>query len=139
MKLEEHEIATAEQAYQSLAIYLMDFIGARKWNMSGLSATVTPRSVTLSDIWLTVDNKKDEKALGWGDSSILKHAVTAVRFLRDDLLATTGERIWGLTFTLHSDGKFKIEYDYNKPEDYEETDETISGDEINQRLRSLGL
>ena len=67
--------------------------------------------------------------------------MTRVRrfLLRDDLLATTGARIWGLTFTLHPEGKFKIEYDYNKPEDYEETDETISGDEINQRLRSLGL
>ena len=49
----------------------------------------------------------------------------AALFLRDDLLATTGERIWGLTFTLYPDGKFKIDYDYNKPEGYEETDETI--------------
>jgi len=26
---------------------------------------------------------------------------------------------------LHPDGKFSIDYDYNKPEGYEETDETI--------------
>jgi hypothetical protein len=49
-------------------------------------------------------------------------------FLRDDLLRTTGQRIWGLSFTLFPDGQFKIEYDYNKPEGYEESDEIITGD-----------
>jgi hypothetical protein len=49
----------------------------------------------------------------------------ACLFLRDDLLKTTGQRIWCLTFTLYLDGKVNIEYDYNRPEDYEETDETI--------------
>jgi hypothetical protein len=58
-------------------------------------------------------------------------------FLRDDLLATTGDRIWGLTYTLFTDGKIKIEYDYNKPADYEETDEVITGEEMNQSLTDL--
>lgn len=58
-------------------------------------------------------------------------------FLRDDLLRTTGQRIWGLTFTLYPTGKFNIEYDYNKPEGYEETDEVITGDEINASLGQL--
>src|SRR5688572_16957790 len=49
----------------------------------------------------------------------------ACLFLRKDLLATRGNRIWGLTFTLYPDGTFNIEYDYNKPENFEETDETI--------------
>jgi hypothetical protein len=46
-------------------------------------------------------------------------------FLREFMLKTTGHRIWGLNFTLYPDGKFDTEFDYNKPEDYEETDETI--------------
>jgi hypothetical protein len=58
-------------------------------------------------------------------------------FLRDDLLATTKERIWGLTYKLFPDGKIKIEYDYNKPADYEETDEVITGEEMNQSLTDL--
>lgn len=49
----------------------------------------------------------------------------ACLFLRDDLLRTTNQRIWGLTFTLRPDGKFDLQYDYNKPQGYEETDETI--------------
>ena len=52
-------------------------------------------------------------------------ASDAVLYLREDLLKTTGQRIWGLTFTLYPDGKFTVEYDHNKPEGYEETDETI--------------
>jgi len=35
----------------------------------------------------------------------------------------------GLTFILYPNGKFNIEYDYNKPEGDEETDETITGTE----------
>jgi len=50
-------------------------------------------------------------------------------FLRDNLLITTSERIWGLTFTAYHDSKFNIEYDYNKPVGYEETGETISLEE----------
>lgn len=61
----------------------------------------------------------------------------ALLYLRDDLLKTTGQRIWGLTFTLYPNGKFNIEYDYNKPEGYEETDDVITGDEINASLEKL--
>ena len=68
---------------------------------------------------------------------MISSCAKALYFLRDDLLRTTGQRIWGLTFTLFPDGKFKIEYDYNKPEGYEETDEVITGDEINASLAGL--
>lgn len=62
----------------------------------------------------------------------------AVISLRDEHLRTTGRRIWGLTFTLYPDGKYHIEYDYQKPADYEDDPaDTIDGDEINQRLQQL--
>lgn len=48
---------------------------------------------------------------------------SACVFVRDHLLQTTGQRIWGLTFTLYPDGKFNVEYDYNKPAHYEEDDD----------------
>ncbi|WP_194866976.1 hypothetical protein [Pseudoalteromonas sp. PPB1] len=38
----------------------------------------------------------------------------AAFFLRDNLLETTGEQIWGLTFTLYPDSSFNIEYTYEK-------------------------
>lgn len=64
-------------------------------------------------------------------------ASKAALFLRDNLLQTTGQRIWALTFTLYPDGKFNIDYDYNKPEGYEESDDVITGDEINASLTGL--
>jgi hypothetical protein len=49
------------------------------------------------------------------------------------------DRIWGLTFTLFPTGKFKIEYDYNKPEGYEETDGAITLGGAVDRLQKLGV
>lgn len=40
--------------------------------------------------------------------------------LRDVMLNNTGDRIWNIIFTLFPDGKFEIEYNYNKPDDYDE-------------------
>ncbi|MFC3627495.1 hypothetical protein ACFOKJ_15355 [Vogesella amnigena] len=57
--------------------------------------------------------------------------------IRDCIMNEGGCRIWGLTFTLYPGGKYEIEYDYNKPADYEDTEDTISGDEINQSLGGL--
>ena len=69
------------------------------------------------------DNGSEEQLqFDWDGIDRINHAVL---FLRDDLVRTTGQRIWGLTFTLRSNGKFSLGYDYNKPEGYEETDETI--------------
>lgn len=68
-----------------------------------------------------------------------KLKAAAVRFLRDNLLNTTKQRIWGLSFTLHPDGKFSIQYDYDKPQDYQETEDAIDvsisdfAEEINKR------
>lgn len=53
----------------------------------------------------------------------------AIIGLRDHLLQTTGQRIYGLTFTLTPDGKFTIDYDYERPVDYDDSEETISLEE----------
>lgn len=63
----------------------------------------------------------------------------AALFLRENLLKTTGQRIWSLTFTLHPDGKFNIQYDYNKPDGYEETDETMDLSEALEGLKKQGI
>jgi len=59
----------------------------------------------------------------------------AIIGLRDHLLRTTGQRIYGLTFTLTPDGKFTIDYDYERPADYDDSDDTIS---LEEALGSLG-
>lgn len=116
-------IASSEEAYQALAREVIEFIDGRPWDMAKGIYQVLTRSTAHE--WLIMKGgEKDER----GRAPVFD-ASDALLFLRDHLLATTGERIWGLTFTLYPDGKFKIEYDYNKPEGYEETDETITLDE----------
>jgi hypothetical protein len=77
---------------------------------------------------------RESKGLGFRNGFT---ANDAALYLRDDLLRTTGQRIWGLTFTLYPTGKFKIEYDYNKPEGHEETDETIDAGAAIDSLQNI--
>ncbi len=123
-----------EEAYQELAKSVLDFVSNREWD-SGVCCSRIYSQMAKSSWHFVLDGIKNAKATGWGDSKI--DAGGAALFLRDDLRRTTGQRIWGLTFTLYPTGKFNIEYDYNKPEGYEETDEVITGDEINASLAKL--
>lgn len=125
---------SVEDAYQEIAKSIIDFISGRPWDY-GVFESEIYSSMTKSIWYLAYDGLKNKKSIGWGDSSI--DSGGAVFLLREDLLRTTGQRIWGVTFTLYPDGKFDVEYNYNKPEGYEETDETISGDEINAFLSDL--
>lgn len=129
--------STVEEAYSGLASYLIAFIGGRSWDMASANFRVFSTMANCSQ-WLEHLGSKDESGGFETSSDAIWTGLDAALFLRDDLLKTTGQRIWGLTFTLYPDGKFNIEYDYNKPEGYEETDDAISGDEINSSLGKLG-
>ena len=107
---------------------MLDFIKTFKWDKGFCQCQIFDKMVSAS-CWLKYKEIKDKKALGWPSKNL--SAGRAAEFLHDDLLRTTEQRIWGLTFTLYPTGKFNIEYDYEKPEGYEETDEVIFGEEIN--------
>ncbi|VTU37600.1 hypothetical protein H6CHR_05008 [Variovorax sp. PBL-H6] len=85
-----------------------------------------------------IDEHGNEKALPfeWNGVDCVNRATL---YLRDDLIKTTGQRIWGMTFTLYPDGKFNIEYDYNMPEGYEETDETVDLLQSLEGLQKQGI
>lgn len=119
---------TIEDAYIDIATKMTESCNA-SWDKLVLVAGVRA-SMVRSVFSIFYKDALDE-------SKSVRGISTAALYLRDNLLATTGQRIWGLTFTLYPDGKFNIEYDYNKPEDYEETDEVITGDEINARLSEI--
>lgn len=124
-----------ENAYEYLAKSILEFVAGAQWD-TARSRTKILNRMTETSYWR---NSGDEVVENDKFPSLEaeKSASKAAIFLRDNILTTTSQRIWGLTFTLYPDGKFNIEYDYNKPEDYEETDEVITGDEINQTLSDL--
>lgn len=134
---------TCEQAYQTIGNDLAAFPCGRQWD-EVLGTYVILKGMVSCRWSLSHSGKEDKKWIFHaGEDELSKAALDAVRFLRDHFLATTGDRIWGLTFTLYPDGKFKIEYDYNKPEGYEETDETITLDEamkgLPKKIDGVGL
>lgn len=131
-----NDILSTEDAYQAIARDIASFPNGRDWDVAFGRYDVYSRMVS-SRWWLKFENEIDRKWNG-GDEQFNAQACDAALFLRDNILKTTGHRIWGLTFTLYLSGKFNIEYDYDKPEGYEETDELISGEEINQAIDQLG-
>lgn len=122
-------ITSVEEAYSYLAKAMINASDMHSWTNLILKVQAYSDMVS-SEFLIVMDENVDE-------TKYVKSVSEAVLFLRNNLLATTGQRIWGLTFTLYPDGKFNIEYDYNKFEDYQETDEAITGEEINQSLTNL--
>ena len=121
-------INSIEAAYSSFAKYLLNFIGDREWDYSWCVFEVFDKMATGSQ-WLSHDGVVDQIGGFDKDTSSLWEGLDAAMYVRDDILRATGHRIWGLIFTLYPTGKFEIEYDYKKPEGYEETDEAINARE----------
>lgn len=118
-------MTTVEQAYEVLAHSILDFIKDRDWDQ-GICKCQIFSEMASADHFFLYQGVVNDMALGWPKEGA--SAGRAALFLRDDLLNASGQRIWGLAFTLFPDGKFRIEYDYDKPEGYEETDQTIEVD-----------
>lgn len=124
-----------ENAYEYLAKSIFEFVAGVQWDVAR-SRTIILNRMTETSYWRSSGDEVVENDK-FPSLEAEKAASKAAILLRDNILTTTGQRVWGLTFTLYPNGKFNIEYDYNKPEDYEETDEVIAGDEINQTLSDL--
>lgn len=113
---------TVEDAYNELAKGIIDFVGGRAWDKALCRCKIYQKMASVNYL-LEKFEHINEKALGWPDTSI--DSDKAAIFIRDDIFEKSRNRIWGLVFTLHPDGVFNIEYDYNKPEDYELTEDTL--------------
>lgn len=129
-------INNVELAYEKIANYLTAFIGHRDWDSATCHFRMLAK-MARGNQWLIHKGVAVREGGFVSKPDAVWDGLDAALYLRDDLLRTTGQRIWGLTFTLYPTGKFNIEYDYNKPEGYEETDEVITGDEINASLGQL--
>lgn len=127
-------IKNVEEAYKVIAQTLMNHAISADWVSLFLKAPILANGCGGV---ITTQRRRDCEDTDLPVGFDVFEIQTAALFLRDDLLRTSGQRIWELTFTLYPDGKFKLDYDYDKPEDYEETDETISGDEAISSLQSI--
>lgn len=130
-------IGTAEEAYMALEQDVYSFINGRTWDEATGKYGVLAKMVSCE--WGIRSGGELNQKGECPPDEINKLACEAVLFLRDDLLETTGKRIWGLTFTLYPNGKFNIDYDYEKPEDYDESEDSISLAQAQERLVQSGI
>ncbi|WP_151763989.1 hypothetical protein [Acinetobacter soli] len=124
-----------QEAFQCLAEACIYYINNKAWDQIQLKVKVFTEMITPYFSYLYNDVLFDKvENLSLQQNMLILEASLA---LKDNILNLTGDRIWGLTFTLYPTGKFKIEYDYEKPEGYEESEEIITGDEINESLSNI--
>lgn len=127
-----------ENAYHALADELIEFVESDKFDRA-ISTTKIFHKATQTSYARFYESSVAENDR-FPSLSVAGPASRAALFLRDHLLRTTGQRIWGLTFTLYPDGKFKLDYDYDKPANYEETpEETLALYQAVDRLDALGV
>lgn len=120
-------MVSVEDAYRKLAAYLLGFVGSREWESAGCRMQVFSRMATGSQ-WLMFHGRRDDTGGFEANPDALWNGLCAATFLRDDLLRNGGQRIWAIAFTLYPDGKFDVENDYNKPENYEDAGESVAGE-----------
>jgi hypothetical protein len=118
------KMETVEQAYEKLADYALAFVDGRAWDGVECNYKILNKMATC-DHHFFKGNETENQGGFTSSSSAIWDGLEAAIFLRDDLLKTTGQRIWGLIFTLRPNGKMNIEYSYDKPDDYEETDDLL--------------
>jgi len=106
------EPLTIELCYQILADYLIGNAGNDEWDTFVLESEIYD-SMTTASAYKIYANEKE--CLGF---EYCNKRNKATLFRRDNILESTGERVWGLNFTLEKDGRTKINYNYDKPDNY---------------------
>jgi hypothetical protein len=131
-------IDSVEQAYQAFGKLIHSFVEGRKWDVSACEIQTWPDSTEL-DCWLSHEGVKDEK--GGYDRKLATDAMAAARYIRDDMLKTTDNRIWAMTVLLYPNNEIKITYDYDKPKEYDELSkikEPVNVFESIERMNAAG-
>lgn len=119
-----------------LAAEIIDFIGTSTWDSAGSNTSIYG-TMTQTSYWRERAGEmvQNDRLPAMEYSGAASRAVLA---FRDEVLSTKGDRIWGLGFILYPSGKFKIEYDYKKPDDYEEDNRPVELEEVIKDLQRLG-
>ncbi|WP_096087750.1 hypothetical protein [Agaribacterium haliotis] len=109
---------TIEDAYRAIARNLVASIGDEEWDEAIDEIRVLDNSCR-SRRWYI---RNGEKIPATCDRSIEISSASskAVMLIRDEISSSSGGRVWGVTFRLYPNGKFGIDFDYEKPDGYME-------------------
>ncbi|MDD5358717.1 MAG: hypothetical protein PHI79_03380 [Sulfurovaceae bacterium] len=112
---------------------LISFSNSRLWDKLTGSYEIINRAGGPTKYILSFNGADDDEYYEI-PTEIVRKTFNALESLRDQILAETGKRIWGLTFTLYPDGRHEIEYDYNVPEGFNEQGEYIGEECANEAV-----
>ena len=101
----------SEQAYEQIARAMLTTAKGARWTTLVLEANVYDHLVSGRFVMWNNDEVDESRYV---PSPSSRNVLEAALFLRDELLATSGERITGFTFTLQLNGKFNIDYRYGE-------------------------
>lgn len=106
-----------EKAYEIIATCAQFTAGDFGWDSLLVEVRIFDQMAQVAH-WVVRDEKKLQ-GNGSLPFELSIEQLDSILYLRDNLVETTGQRPWGLLFTLWPNGKFNIKYDYNKPDEYE--------------------
>lgn len=141
------DMEAIQDAYRKLGRYAMAFADGRPWDRIVCVFSVGG-GMSTCDHRLEINGEAENKGGFASDPSAMWEGLDAAVFLGERMRDTSGQTVWGLTFTLYPDGKFNIEYDYERPDWYSEEDERADAERstldasaantLGLRLNSLG-
>lgn|SRR5690554_6301668 len=108
---------TAEEAYENLAAYALACLTEEDWDFLTIKSNIYDQ-MSSSKVILTIKDEDHYLKQSSVPFALSDDRNIATLFLRDNILETTGKRIWGMNFSLAKDGEMKINYNYDKPESY---------------------
>lgn len=113
ISLSSEFIMKVEDAYKLLAEGAIEEAGSTRWDRIVIEIKIYEKMASF--IYWCYEGDKKIQGNGSVPIDMKARIIDAVLFIRDDLIETTGDRIWGMEFSLTNEGKFNIEYSYTKP------------------------
>jgi hypothetical protein len=132
---EAEMIETVEQAYEAIGLVLARHAPTSVWTSLVLNAPMHAEQCGGISSVACTDSGDTDIPIGMDIFTVQDAAL----FLRDRMLADTGHRIYGLLFRLMPDYKFSIQYDYERPDNYVESEGPVDINAALGRLKAIGV
>ena len=112
-----------EKIYEAIFNILAE-LAAAPWEYLQVSGAILNKNISeVTTIQGSVEGITEDIPIGWEIFEIQDLLI----HLRNIFFEETGQRIWGFRLVFYKDGKFTVQFDYEKPANFDEADALISG------------
>jgi len=112
-----------EKIYEAIFNILAE-LAAAPWEYLQVSGAILNKNISeVTTIQGSIEGLTEDIPIGWKIFEIQDLLI----HLRKIFFEATGQRIWGFRLVFFKDGKFTVQFDYEKPANFDEADDLISG------------